>query len=266
MGGGQLLAFDVSSSSTPALVSELNLTTNGWWSFSPPVGVGSLVYLSHFSSEPADDPKAMWIQRASLDVIDYADPTSPTVRKPVSIPGMLEGVAHDGELLYTSGMHWTTNQTDWRVWLDASAYDGVSAHPVCTLPLPESWPHPLLVLNQSVLIGRPGYDASPTNTAGHKLETWIVDEKGAFVLTSSVELKQAANTLVHRNGLLAVQGWDGGLELFNATDPAKLAALGSFSVPGCIWFDLTASQGGLANGLWMPLGAYGVARAPIKGP
>lgn len=266
MGGGQLLAFDVGSSSAPALLSELNLTTNGWWSFSRAFGVGNLVYLSHSSSEPADDPTGMWIQRTSLDVIDYSDPATPTVRKPVPIPGTLEGVSHNGELLYTSGVHWTTNQTDWRVWLDASAYDGVSAHPVCTLPLPESWPHPLLVVSQSVIIGRPGYDGNPTNTAGHTLETWAVDEKGVFVLTSAVKLTQPANDMVLRNGLLAVRGSEGGFELFNATDPAKLGSLGSFSLPGCLWFDLAASQGGLADGLWMPLGSYGVARAPLKGP
>jgi hypothetical protein len=266
VGGGQLLAFDVSSSSTPALVSELNLTTNGWYSFSPPFGVGNLVYLSHSSSEPSDDPTGMWIQRTSLDVIDYSDPATPTVRKPVSIPGMLEGVTHDGELLYTSGVHWTTNQTDWTVWLDASAYDGVSAHPVCTLPLPDSWPHPLLVVNQSVLLGRRSNDANPTNTLPSKLETWDVDEKGTFVLTSAVNLAQPANTMVWRNGLLAVQDWAGGLELFDATDPAKLGSLGAFSLPGCLWFDLAASQGGLDVGLWMPLGAYGVAHATLKGP
>jgi hypothetical protein len=266
MGGGQLLAFDVSSSSSPTLVSELNLTTNGWWNFSPSIGVGTLVYLSHSSSEPAGDPTGTWIQRSSLDVIDYSDSAIPTVRKPVSIPGKLEGVTHDGELLYTSGVHWTTNQTDWRTWLDASAYDGVSAHPVCTLPLPESWPHPLLVVNQSVLIGRPGYDATSTNNPTHKLETWAVDEKGEFVLISAVNLAQAANTMVQRNGLLAVQRSDGGLELFDATDPTKLGPLASFTVPGCLWFDLAASQGGLAGGLWMPLGAYGVAHAPLKGP
>jgi hypothetical protein len=266
MGGGQLLAFDVSSSSAPALVSELNLTTNGWWRFSPAIGVGSLVYLSHSSSEPADDPAGMWIERTCLDVVDYSDPASPTVRKPVLIPGKLEGVSHNGELLYTSGIHWITNQTDWRVWLDASAYDGVSAHPVCTLPLPDSWPHPLLVLGQSILIGHPSYDANPTNTLAHKVETWDVDEKGAFVLTSAVNLAQPANTMVQRNGLLAVQDSAGGLELFNATDPAKLEPLGGMSVPGCLWFDLTASQGGLTGGLWMPLGAYGVIHAPLKGP
>ena len=199
-------------------------------------------------------------------MIDYSDPATPTVRKPVSIPGALEGVSHEGELLYTSGIHWTTNQTDWRTWLDASAYDGVSAHPVATLPLPESWPHPLLVVNQSVVIGRADYPANPTNPPAHMLETWDVDEKGTFVLTSAVKLKQPANSMVQRNGLLAVQGSDSGLELFDATDPALLGPLGSFSVPGCLWFDLNASQGGLAGGLWMPLSAYGVAHAPLKAP
>ena len=98
------------------------------------------------------------------------------------------------------------------------------------------------------------------------LETWDLDEKGAFVLTSAVKLMQPANAMVQRNALLAVQGSDGGLELFDATDPAILGPLGTFNIPGCLWFDLNASQGGFVGGLWMPLGAYGIAHAPLKAP
>ena len=86
-GGGELLAFDVSKPSSPSFVSEVNLTTNGWWSFSRPFSEGGLVYLSHSASElMASGSTGIWVQRYYLDVIDYADPLSPTVRPPVIMP------------------------------------------------------------------------------------------------------------------------------------------------------------------------------------
>src|SRR5262249_55477206 len=52
--GGRLFAFDVSAPSAPSFVSEMDLTTNNWWSFSSAFTAGELVYLSHQSSEFVD--------------------------------------------------------------------------------------------------------------------------------------------------------------------------------------------------------------------
>ena len=68
--------------------------TNGWWSFSGVFSIGSLVYLSHSASEQLPSPTnsaGLWVQQSYLDVIDYADPLSPTARVPVTIPGTLRG-------------------------------------------------------------------------------------------------------------------------------------------------------------------------------
>src|SRR6185295_158203 len=79
-------------------------------------------------------PVGTWISRSFLDVVDYTDADDPVVRKPVNIPGTLAGLSHGGAVLYTTGTHWTTNaETAWNEYLDASAYDGVSAHLVDSL-------------------------------------------------------------------------------------------------------------------------------------
>ncbi|HVR34686.1 MAG TPA: beta-propeller domain-containing protein, partial [Methylomirabilota bacterium] len=140
-GGGRLLAFDVSDPGDPSFLSDVNLTRNNWWSFSSAFASDGRIYLSHQASEflphttpdadqdpnpdSGDTGEGIWIQKHFLDVIDFADPANPTVRKPLNIPGQLRGISHGGSLLYTIGYHWDreTFTSDWREWLDASAYD-----------------------------------------------------------------------------------------------------------------------------------------------
>jgi hypothetical protein len=261
-GGGQLLAFDVSNPSSPSFDSEVNLATNGWWSFSQPFLSDSRVYLSHNQSTlqtNANYPNGLWVQFSQLDLIDYADPRSPTVRPSVSIPGTLQGISHEGELLYTTGTHWDTNQvSDWSQWLDASAYDGVAAHLVDSLPLPNYWPYPVLVLDTNVLVGRSGYSPNPTNVVAPHLETWSLSDAGKFVLNGSLQLPQAASTLLERGGLLVCQETDNSLDLFDHSSPGALVLLRHDQPTGCLWYDLNNAFGDVDRGLWLPLGVYGV--------
>jgi hypothetical protein len=204
------------------------------------------------------------VQRSWLDVVDYADPLSPTVRQPVNIPGTLQGISHGGELLYTTGYHWTTNQyPTWQEWLDASAYDGIAAHLVDSLALPPAWPHPVLVWDTNVFIGRPGYNYTDTNVVPHQLETWTLPDNGKFSLLGSTTLNQPASTLVARGGLLAAQETDGSVDLFNPSAPGNLLLIGRGQPAGCLWYDLNGSDGTLSRGLWIPLGMYGVEEIPV---
>jgi len=260
-GGGQLLAFDVSDPASPHFDSEVNLATNGWWGFSQPFSTATRVYLSHNQSEVwtnTDYPDGLWIQRSLLDVVDYADPKSPTVRAPVNIAGTLQGIASKGELLYTLGLHWGTNQVfDWTQWLDASAYDGVSAHLVASLRLSDSWPHPVLVLDTNLFIGNPGYSAVTTNLYPPQLEKWFLADSGNFTLNAKFQTVQPVSGLADRNGLLVAQEEDSSLDLFDDSSPG-FAPVGHAQPSGCLWFDLNQADGGIKLGLWAPLGAYGV--------
>jgi hypothetical protein len=284
-----LLAFDVSDPTKPKFDSEVDLATNAWWSFSKPFVNGSLVYLSHSASEflpagqspnpsptggplapggaggPATNPPSpagCWVQRFYLDVVDYLDPLTPTIRQPVNIPGTLNGLSGAGELLYTVGVHATNAVTDWRQWLDASAYDGVSAHLVASLALPDAWPHPLLVADGNIFLGRPGYNYSNTNVVAHQLETWNLQSSGSFALLGKVTLPMPASALITRGSLLAAQETDNSVALFDDSNPASLAPVGHRSASGCLWFDLNQADGALNRGLWLPLDVYGVQQVP----
>jgi hypothetical protein len=289
-GGGQLLAFDVSNPTAPKFDSEVNLQTNGWWSFSKPFSSGTLVYLSHSASEflpavqsPGTTPTGgplgpagpggsltntvptpgCWVQRFYLDVVDYADPLTPTLRKRVNIPGTLNGVSTAGELLYTVGVHATNAVTDWRQWLDASAYDGVSAHLVASLALPDAWPHPLLIADTNVFLGRPGYNYSNTNVVAHQLETWTLQSSGSLGLLGKVKLPMPASALIMRGSLLAAQQTDNSVTLFDDSNPASLLQVGYGLPSGCLWFTLDQADGTVSRGLWIPLGVYGVEQVHV---
>jgi len=265
-GGGQLLAFDVSNAVQPSFVSEVNLLTNGWWSFSGLFSVGSLVYLSHNASEQLSSPSnpaGVWVQQSYLDVIDYTDPLSPTARVPVPIPGTLQGVSHAGELLYTLGYHWSADPTyNWQQWLDASAYDGVAAHLVDSLALTNSWPMSVLAADTNLFIGRPG-DSSTTNVPAAWLDTWTLPDSGKFTLLGSALLNAPASALLERGGLLAVQETDLSIQLFDPSVPAALLPIGQGSPTPCFYFDLDQADAALDRGLWLPLGMYGVGRVPL---
>jgi hypothetical protein len=299
-GGGQLVAFDVSNDDAPRFASAVNLASDNWWSFSKAFTADGKVYLSHQTShlveKPLEDgiaspdaaggiihpPIGSWITRSHLDVVDYADADEPLVRKPVNIPGTLAGLSHNGAVIYTTGTHWTTNTaTAWTEYLDASAYDGVSAHLIDSLTLPATWPRPLLVSDANIFLGRAGSSAynpmgpvlpladatlggagSGSDDAVPGLETWRLSAAGKLRRTGSVTLNTSASTLAAFGSLLAVQHTDNSLTLFDASDSAALRRVGGDQPEGCLWYDLDRADGLLGRGLWLPLGSYGVTKIP----
>ena len=281
-GGGRLLAFDVANASAPKFVSDTDLTssTNGWWSFSSAFATDGLVYSSHQGSEFLPDvqwpgqpkptpivivnpdgstttnipPVGIWVTRYYLDVVDYADPLNPTVRKPVNIPGALQGLSHGGALLYTTGPHWDTAwTTDWTEYLDASAYDGVAVSLVTSRKLANSWPRPLLVQGPTIWLG---------NGTTSELEAWAVNNSGQFAQLGATKLALPAQNLAAFGNLLAVQ-LNASIELYDVTQPALPARVGGGSPAGCLWPDLGRATGSLTDGLWVPLQDYGLFRVSL---
>jgi hypothetical protein len=284
-GGGRLLAFDVGDSSAPKFTAEVDMGTNGWWNFSDPFSTDGLVYLSHQLSEyyevPVKDaaevspdgaiigipvPIGRWVTRSFLDVVDFADAESPVVRQPVNIPGRLTGISHAGSVLYTVGTHWSSNSANpWLDYLDASAFDGVAAHLVDSLPLPASWPHPVLVSRTNVFIGWPNEvveNGAAGQTNAPALQTVYLSNDGKLTRAGRAELKIAVTTLAAFGDLLAGQQTDNSVRLFDASAGGAVRTVGEGRPSGCQWYDLTRGDGALGRGLWLPLGAYGVAMVP----
>jgi hypothetical protein len=291
-GGGHLLGFDVSDASKPALESEVNLATNYWYSFSTAFAVQGKVFLSHQGSEflegvlppgqtPPDQtpkvdpstgqpipppPVGTWVTRQYLDVVDYLDPVTPTVRPSVNIPGQLRGVrsVSDNEaLLFTVGYHWdaVTFNTDWTEWLDASVYDGTSANLVTSMALNKSGSHPVLVSGPDVFVGNPSGSADVKS----KLEVWTLNDSGKFALVEDppVELPSPAQNLAQFGDLLAVQETVG-VQLFDLSNPAAVVLIGQGGPQGCVGYDLGQADGAVDRGLWLPLSDYGVLKIDAK--
>ncbi len=285
-GSGLLLAADVSAATAPRFASATRLNAGNWWSFSDAFAADGLVYLSHQASEflegaiipgqtttgppttavDRDTGKeisvpgrpGVWTTRHYLDVVDYADPASPTVRKPVNIPGTLRGLSHDGAVLYTVGVQWRSDwTTDWNEWLAASAYDGVSASLIDSMPLRE-WPHPLQIHAGHVFLGR-----GPTDKTPAALEIWTLADTGRFGLRSSTVVESAVQELTALGSLLVAQQ-DRQVSLFDASNPETILPLGKGAPKGCLWYQLKNADGDVRRGLWLPLNEYGVDFIPVR--
>ena len=95
------------------------------------------------------------------------------------------------------------------------------------------------------------------------LETWTLLPTGKFVRLGSFSLGMEANTLANFSVMLAVQETGNTLDLLDDTLPGSLRSIGGGKPNGCWWFDLSHADGNSNQGLWLPLGAYGVVQIPI---
>lgn len=282
--GGRLITFDVGDVRSPKFVSDLNLIATDRWNFSPAFTANGKVFLSHESSEFLEGivppgyvppssiiskdpttgvvvtnvaPIGTWVQKYSLDVVDFTDPLTPTAGKPASLPGRLVGISHAGEMLYTVGplfdpVKWTT---DWNEWLAASAYDGVEAHLVDTFMLPQAWPHPLVIKAAHALLAKPAEGSEGKSL----LEAWTLSGSGQFVRVGATPIGSPAQTLGVFGDVLAVRGTSD-VALYNASNPAALSLIHKQEVSSCLWFDFTFADGSLEKGLWVPLGDFGALK------
>ena len=195
-----------------------------------------------------------------LDVVDYAIPSNPTVRPPVNIPGALQGLSHRGALLYTLARRPATEaRNEWGQWLDAVAYDGVEAHRVDSLALPDRSPSPVLVRDATIFVGRTALDTNFTP----QLEAWMLADTGRFAKLGGLTLKSPAQNLAAFGDLLVAQG-SNALKLFSAGDPSRLTLIGGGGPAGCVGYNLENADGAAASGIWLPLGIYGVYHVPLQ--
>lgn len=275
--GTELVAFDVSNPSNPSLASEFNLSNDGWNTHNTAFATNGLVYASHTrfnylpilrpgtiatgqAASPFHRPspgtaphwEQIWMDQYYLDVIDYSDAAHPTQRDPVNISGSLAGLSHDGAVLYTVSPH--DGLSDHQ-WLDALAYDGISASLIDSLPLAVDWPSPVLVGGTNIFLGLAARDTNSTST----IETWNLADTGRFSRAGSLTLNAPAESFKLFGGLLASQTGNH-LQLIDVSIPQSPQSVGGGGPSNCLWFNAENGDGSLARGLWIPLGDYGVLR------
>ncbi len=256
-----LLAFDVGSAASPVFLGQTKVAP-GAWNQGPSFVGGNLIFGSHSGSwqVPANTwlwankltnwISAGWVQGWSLDVIDFTNPATPVVRDPVSIPSQLVGISNataDGAVLYTEGAH-SQNTAIYQQFLDASAYDGVSASLIDSVTLPD-WSAPVVVSGSTVFIGHSTTDSTGT------LDSWSLGSTGKFIQLGTASLAQAPTQLCPVGNLLVAQA--GTLtQLFDVSSPARLTLLDTADALYNLSLDL--SDGDPLRGVWIPLGDYGV--------
>ena len=303
--GRRFVSFGVGDPTAMSLLSNFQMEAGDAWSLSEVFVSGTRFYMSHQSStfigeelppevvvdplpvpgapeaatrESDEEPAILvpepfpgggsWLQQYFLDVVDFTDPTSPTQRKPVNIPGTLVGIARGGALLYTKAPHWDeeTLRSDGLEWLDASAYDGVSVSLVDSLSLSYRWPHPTLVDEDTVYVGLPATRGSlregEVRQETNSLTAFRLADSGEFETVSRVSLPYAVSELqVRRDLLLARVNQE--MWFYDLGQPGELVPVGAGSQSNCFGFNLSTADGSTQSGLWVPGGDYGISHVPL---
>ena len=118
------------------------------------------------------------------------------------------------------------------------------------------------IVGNNLFLGRSGYDYWSTNRYPHYVETWTVPDTGKFTQLGRVVLTEPAYSLQNFPGMLVAQQNNNSLVLFDLGDPANLKVIGQGGPLGCMWFNAKYADGNTTQGLWLPLGAFGVAAVP----
>lgn len=236
------------------------------WSYSACHAAAGLVLASHTSYEVVTNivdgqPSERWMARQWLDVVDYADPSTPTLRPTIPFPGRLVGLGYGGEVLYAESQRtWDPEPGVEGDWLAAVSYDGVEAHVADATPLPWTWPRPLLTLDGVVYLVRVG-----TNYVSADLESWRFSAATAKLERLSVQgVGPSTYSLLSVGAYLGAS--DGrAIGLFDISDPTSPALWLKGEFDGCSGGSLEHADATSAEGLVAPLGNYGVARMPAPG-
>ena len=282
--GHQLVTFDVGQPEEIRLLSDYQIQVEGS-NLSEVFAAGSTLYMSSqawrsyeegtwFPAEPTSGD--VWMRQYFLNVVDLADPENPTKRQPVNIPGLLVGIGRDGALLYTQAPHWDeqTLKSDGVEWLDVSAYDGVSASLVDSVPLSSHWLNPILVDKDIVYVGSSQtifYSPQAKAETPHDTNTltaYRLADAGSFEIVSQTALPSAARELRLRGEILILrlltvahqeETW-----FYDVSQPGEFALLGAGSTPNCFGYNLMTAEGSTSGGLWAAGGDYGALRISLE--
>jgi alpha-tubulin suppressor-like RCC1 family protein len=236
-----------------------NITITTWTETAEVVFRTNLIKMPLSITVTNEQPIYTSRQLSYLDVVDFTAPANPVVRAPITIPGALQGVSHQGAVVYLLGPGLNKAADDGREWLHACAYDGVACYLVDSHPLPEQWPHPLLVNAPDIFVARPEVE----KVAARGLEVWRLSDAGKFTKINDEALASNASTLQTVGDLLITQE-DTGLEVFSLQQAGQLLRAGLGAPSGCLGWSIESAAGSSADGLWLPLGLYGVEHISLK--
>ena len=257
----RLYTFNVSTPAAPTFLGVTTYATDAWNRGGVFAGTNA-IFSSHSGTAVYSAERWGWMaprrgltsvgwgQGWFLDVIDFTNPAAPVVRDPISIPSKLAGVSlasTDGAVLFGVGAHSNSRTTS--EYVDASAYDGVSASLIGSVSL-GGYSSATLVTAGAVLVAR------SSGTTG-EIGTFTLTNSATLAKSGTVKLSDAPSALRASGNLLAARISDG-IHLFDQTHPATLLPIGTDGGNEPVWGDISYSDGAIDRGLWVPLGEYGV--------
>ena len=269
----ELMAFDVRNPADPVLISRVKPTIppdSGFtWAGTSPMHVANgKIFFSHsFSRYVPPTQTTLSITNTEgivipvwqygvyeythwLDVVNYAEPTTPVLTPAASLPGALQGISHNGSLLYAKVKDTNSLQS-----IAALAHDGAQAFLVDSIPLGTAWQQPSLVLDSGhVLIPR----MASTNTELSSIETWQLNGQARFERVGIASVVAPVQELRAFGALVSATGTDSTLQLFDASRPELLGSPRTYPLDCSYWFNLGTATGSLTEGLWIPRGIQGV--------
>lgn len=253
--GHELLVFDVRTPSAPVFAAELDVRSGQTGDWSAPLALDGKLYLSYLSHETATtntDGAASRNFRHFLKRVDFADVTHPAIGPEVNLPGRLLAVEHGGATLLTVGCGFDADglPTGRRVF-HSSSFDGTAARLIDQLETPAA-NDPYALDGATLLLGTWPLGAGQPA----QLQAWRLDGEGKFVLADTVNAP-AFTSLATVRGLLVGFGSQAP-RLFDVSDPANLVDLPNADTRQLTGGSLDRAAGGAGQGIWQPLGDYGV--------
>ena len=202
--------------------------------------------------------------RHFLDVVDFSTPTAPVVREPVSAPGQLGGVAHDGGLLYTVGPDYATDGKPKRETnvVHASVYDGTTVGLLSTLDTGSYWPSVLTMEDRLFVFSIKPSAANHDNLANFT-SLYEFGSGSQFRLLDEIIQTSGSPTVLGQT--LLSQGYVGpgyAIQALDFSNPTSLTLRGTLST-GWVYPNLSRAIGNALDGFWFPLGTYGVFHAAL---
>lgn len=281
----QLFAFDVTLPAQPKFASQLTFGQTDGWDFGNPLAANDTVYLGYKvlptkivdanaqAASPVDP-----VNRYFLKLIDYSDSSAPVVADDgVNLPGDLRALGRQGTLLYTVGRQMKVadgSLVGTSCTLQASSFDGAAAHLLDQIPL-QSFAQPFLVSGANLLVlnpqpaqlwqlnavaGSSGWGPNPASTT---LDAWSLGDNGKFSQGSTLTLNHELS-LGQVQTLGVLRSNDRNIRLLDLSDFTKPLDLGLSTVELNGYSSLENAAGNAQDGLWLPLGAYGVDVIPIS--
>ena len=194
-----------------------------------------------------------------LDVITFPTPATPSLQPAIGFPGVLQGAALEGALLYSERSSVAITQGA-KPGLDVLAFDGDKVSLAAGFDLPETYPHPYAVLSDgSILSGR----ASADGTQG-SVELWRLTADARLTKAASASLKIGPVENLRVYGDLVLGDRSDALSFLRVGGDAGIQTVDSWARPCGIWYDLNSSDATWSAGLWVARGYSGLWHVPIQ--